>query len=500
MRYVSARAARGRDDPQPFCAILLEGLAPDGGLAVPQAYPRFTPAELAALRPLGYRELAFAVLSRFIDDIPAADLQAHHRPHVHAGDVRQRRDHAARDARAGPPPAARVERPDARVQGHRAAAAGQPVRVRAGARPAARLNILGATSGDTGSSAEYAMRGKRGITVFMLSPQGRMSPFQQAQMFSLADPNIHNLAIDGMFDDCQDIVKAVASDAAFKARYAIGAVNSINWARDRRAGRLLLQGLLRRDARRRASRSTSPCRRAISATSSPAHVAQRDGPADPAADPRHQRERRARRVLPHRPLPAARRSRDARDVVSPSMDISKASNFERFVFDVVGRDPAVAARAVGDSSAPTAASISSRHAALGAASQASGFVSGTQHARRPHRDDPRHRDALRRRHRSAHGRRRQGRPRACATRRAAGLHRDGAAGQVRGDDPRGARARPGAAGRLRRPRVAAAAQHDAARRCRRASRRSSRSTPRLRDRAPRRLPASTSCRRPCATP
>ncbi len=93
------------------------------------------------------------------------------------------------------------------------------------------LNILGATSGDTGSSAEYAMRGKRGIRVFMLSPKGRMSPFQQAQMYSLADPNIHNLAIEGVFDDCQDIVKAVGTDAAFKARYAIGTVNSINWAR-----------------------------------------------------------------------------------------------------------------------------------------------------------------------------------------------------------------------------------------------------------------------------
>src|SRR6185436_19991088 len=93
------------------------------------------------------------------------------------------------------------------------------------------INILGATSGDTGPSAEYAMRGKRGVTVFMLSPKGRMSPFQTAQMFALADANIHNLAIEGTFDDCQDLVKAVTGDAAFKRRYAIGAVNSINWAR-----------------------------------------------------------------------------------------------------------------------------------------------------------------------------------------------------------------------------------------------------------------------------
>src|SRR5690606_39897652 len=92
-------------------------------------------------------------------------------------------------------------------------------------------NILGATSGDTGSAAEYAMRGKNNIRVFMLSPHGKMSPFQKAQMYSLQDPNIHNIAVKGVFDDCQDIVKAVSNDLAFKQRYNIGTVNSINWAR-----------------------------------------------------------------------------------------------------------------------------------------------------------------------------------------------------------------------------------------------------------------------------
>src|SRR5690606_31150480 len=98
-------------------------------------------------------------------------------------------------------------------------------------RRGAELNILGATSGDTGSAAEYAMRGKKGVRVFMTSPHGRMSPFQQAQMFSLQDANIHNIAITGVFDDCQDIVKAVSNDLAFKRKYRIGTVNSINWAR-----------------------------------------------------------------------------------------------------------------------------------------------------------------------------------------------------------------------------------------------------------------------------
>jgi len=99
------------------------------------------------------------------------------------------------------------------------------------ARRGERLNILGATSGDTGSAAEYAMRGKEGVRVFMTSPYGRMSPFQQAQMFSLLDDDIHNIAIHGVFDDCQDLVKAVSADLDFKRKYRVGTVNSINWAR-----------------------------------------------------------------------------------------------------------------------------------------------------------------------------------------------------------------------------------------------------------------------------
>jgi len=107
------------------------------------------------------------------------------------------------------------------------------------------LNILGATSGDTGSAAEYAMRGKRGIRVFMLSPHGKMSSFQRAQMYSLQDPNIFNIAITGMFDDAQDMVKAVSNDHAFKAKYKIGTVQFDQLGARVGAGGVLLQGLLR---------------------------------------------------------------------------------------------------------------------------------------------------------------------------------------------------------------------------------------------------------------
>ncbi len=138
MRYVSTRGAWAVA-PQPFSAILLEGLAPDGGLAVPEAYPRFTPAELEALRPLGYRDLAFAVLSRFIDDIPPRDLRAIiDRTYTRATSSAATTSRRCSTLEPGLSPAARVERPDARVQGHRAAAARQPVRVRAGAPSSAR--------------------------------------------------------------------------------------------------------------------------------------------------------------------------------------------------------------------------------------------------------------------------------------------------------------------------------------------------------------------------
>jgi threonine synthase len=200
------------------------------------------------------------------------------------------------------------------------------------------LNILGATSGDTGSAAEYAMRGRRGIRVFMLSPAGRMSPFQTAQMFSLRDDNIFNIAVDGVFDDCQDMVKAVSGDLAFKARYAIGTVNSINWAR-------VVAQVVYYFKAWFAVTTQGPREVSFSVPSGnfgnvlAGHIARRMG-------------------LPIRRLVVAtnendvldeffrtgiyrpRRTADTFQTSSPSMDISKASNFERFVWDLVGQDTA----------------------------------------------------------------------------------------------------------------------------------------------------------------
>ena len=222
MRYVSTR---GGAQPQRFSDILLEGLAPDGGLYVPESFPA---ADLARWRRLSYPELAFEVLSKFIDDVP--DL----RRIVFATYGQE----VFSDPEITP---VRTLEPGLHLLGlsNGPTLAFKDIALQLLGqlfenvlqKQQRTLDILGATSGDTGSAAEYAMRGKLGIRVFMLSPHGRMSAFQRAQMYSLQDPNIHNLAVKGVFDDCQDLVKQVNADRAFKAKHRIGAVNSINWAR-----------------------------------------------------------------------------------------------------------------------------------------------------------------------------------------------------------------------------------------------------------------------------
>ncbi len=337
MHYLSTRGAWA-DDPQPFCAILLEGLAPDGGLAVPETYPALRSGDLTALRYADYRDLAFAVLSRFIGDIAAPDLKAiidrtYTKEIFGSNDITPvtALEPGVHLLHAANGPTLAFKDIALQLLGNLF----QHVLTQ----QRRRLNILGATSGDTGSSAEYAMRGKRGVAVFMLSPKGRMSPFQTAQMYSLADPNIHNLAIEGVFDECQDIVKAVSADASFKARHAIGTVNSINWARVAAQVVYYFKGYFAV-----AARDGDPVDFAVPSGNFgnilAGHVAKRMG-------------------LPIRRLILATNENDVLDeffrtgryrprasaethaTSSPSMDISKASNFERYVFDIVGRDAAV---------------------------------------------------------------------------------------------------------------------------------------------------------------
>ncbi|RJF72608.1 threonine synthase [Deinococcus cavernae] len=228
MKYVSTRGAANLGQ---FSEVLLMGLAPDGGLAMPEHLPTFSPQELEDLRRLKYADLAFAVMRPFITDIPEADLRRllheTYRPEVfHSPDITP----VTPLGNSGLFLLELSNGPSLAFKDMAMQFLGQVFEYVLEQRDEY-LNILGATSGDTGSAAEYAMLNKPRVNVFMLSPHGRMSAFQQAQMFSLQEPNIFNIAVEGVFDDCQDLVKAVNADAGFKATYRIGAVNSINWAR-----------------------------------------------------------------------------------------------------------------------------------------------------------------------------------------------------------------------------------------------------------------------------
>ena len=377
MLYLSTR---GHPDRKHFCEILLEGLAPDGGLYLPERYPQVEAATLARWRTVfnggaagGYAALAFEVLSLYIDDIPAADLKAlcdkTYTEAVYGSaaivPLKQLEDGFYLEALSNGPTLAFK---DMAMQ-----LLGNLFEYEL-ARRGEELNILGATSGDTGSAAEYAMRGKHGVRVFMLSPHGRMSPFQQAQMFSLMDENIHNIAIEGVFDDCQDIVKNVSNDLAFKRHYKIGTVNSINWAR------LLAQVVYYFAGYFQATTSnhqkvnfTVPSGNFGNVCAG--HVARQMGlPIQTLVVATNEND-----VLDEffrTGVYRVRASADTHETSSPSMDISKASNFERFVFDLLGRDGARVKALFGDALARDGRFDLSADPAFADAATRYGFLSG----------------------------------------------------------------------------------------------------------------------------
>jgi threonine synthase len=342
MLYLSTR---GHSDRKHFCEILLEGLAPDGGLYLPEQYPQVTTEQLSKWRDLPYAELAFEVLSLYIDDIPAEDLRAICRKTYTEEVFGTKEIVPLKPLEDGVWLEALSNGPTLAFKDMAMQLLGNLFEYEL-ARRGEELNILGATSGDTGSAAEYAMKGKKGVRVFMTSPHGRMSPFQQAQMFSLQDANIHNIAIEGVFDDCQDIVKAVSNDLQFKRKYKIGTVNSINWAR------LVAQAVYYFAGYFQATKSNTE---QVSFTVPSGnfgnicagHVARMMGlPIDKLVLATNEND-----VLDEFFRTGVYRVRSGADTFetsSPSMDISKASNFERFVFDLVGRDAARLKRLFGE--------------------------------------------------------------------------------------------------------------------------------------------------------
>lgn len=348
MQYVSTRAtsASASRNPETFSSILLGGLAPDGGLFMPAEYPRVSGEELDAWRRLSYAELAYEILRKFATDIPDADLKAltarTYTPEVYRN---ARADESAKDIT----PLRVLEDEGGRKLILQALSNGPTLAFKdmamqllgnlfeyALAKNDDELNIFGATSGDTGSAAEYAMRGKRGVRVFMLSPANKMSAFQTAQMFSLQDPNIFNIAVEGVFDDCQDMVKAVSNDLAFKARHKIGTVNSINWARVVAQVVYYFRGYL-------AATTSNDQKVSFTVPSGnfgnicAGHIARMMGlPIAKLVVATNEND-----VLDEffrTGVYRVRKSAETFHTSSPSMDISKASNFERFVYDLLGRD------------------------------------------------------------------------------------------------------------------------------------------------------------------
>ncbi len=338
MRYISTR---GQMAPRPFLEILMEGLSPDGGLCVPESIPRLSAAELEAMRTMSYNELAMEVISRFVDDIPREDLRAlidqtYTVEAFGSADITPVTplwdNLSLLELSNGPSLAFK----DVAMQflGHLFAYVLE--------RSGDELNILGATSGDTGGAAIYAMRSKPRIRVLMLSPLGRTSAFQAAQMYSVLDDNIHNIAIRGVFDDCQDIVKDVGEDAEFKARHRIGTVNSINWARVVAQAVYYFKGYF--------AVTSSNAERVNFAVPSgnfgnvyAGWIAKRMGlPIDQLIVATNENDVLHEFFATGRYAP--RGSAQVQPTSSPSMDISKASNFERFVWDMVNQDGATVAQ------------------------------------------------------------------------------------------------------------------------------------------------------------
>lgn len=349
MHYHSTRGyAAHSDSSVSFSEILLGGLAPDGGLYLPKAYPQVTGEELNAWRSLSYADLAFEVLRKFATDIPEADLKAiTHKTYTADVYKNARRDESAQAIT----PLRVLEDKGGRKLVLQALSNGPTLAFKdmamqllgnlfeyALAKNQAELNIFGATSGDTGSAAEYAMRGKQGIRVFMLSPHLKMSAFQTAQMFSLQDPNIFNIAVKGVFDDCQDMVKAVSNDLEFKTRQKIGTVNSINWARVVAQVVYYFRGYL-------AATKHNDERVSFTVPSGnfgnicAGHIARMMGlPIAQLVVATNEND-----VLDEffrTGIYRVRQSAETYHTTSPSMDISKASNFERFIYDLLDGDAA----------------------------------------------------------------------------------------------------------------------------------------------------------------
>lgn len=226
MKYVSTR---GQTPAMAFDDVVLSGLAGDGGLFVPARWPRFSADALRLMRDLDYPALAARIIAAFAaPDLNEAELRRI------TADAYRGFDHPEvaplKPAGEGIFVLELFHGPTLAFKDYALQVLGR-LFDRILSRRGERITLIGATSGDTGSAAIEACRDREAIEIFMLHPKGRVSEVQRRQMTTVRSPNVHNIAIEGTFDDCQALVKAMFSDAPFRDRFRLGAVNSINWAR-----------------------------------------------------------------------------------------------------------------------------------------------------------------------------------------------------------------------------------------------------------------------------
>ena len=332
MRYVSTR---GQAAPRGFAGVLLAGLAEDGGLFVPEAWPHLSAADLRAMRGLPYAELAARVLQPFVEgSIAGADLLAMCREAYGA---------------FGHPAVAPLVQLDTGLWSmelfHGPTLAFKDVAMQllgrlfdhVLARGGQRVTIVGATSGDTGSAAIEACRGRANLDMAMLHPLGRTSAVQRRQMTTVLAPNIANIAVEGTFDDCQDLVKAMFADAPFREALHLSAVNSINWARVAAQIPYYVAAAVALGSPDREVAFSVPTGNFGNVLA--AWAARKIGVPI------------ARLVVASNRNDILARFLDSNDMritgvepsLSPSMDIQVSSNFERLLFELLDRDPAATA-------------------------------------------------------------------------------------------------------------------------------------------------------------
>jgi len=337
MDYISTR---GKDGPLGYEAALLSGLARDGGLYLPTHYPRFSLDEITAMRGLSYAELAGRIMARFTDgEVDEAELAA-----------------MAADAYAAfdDPAVAPLKRLNDDIHvlelfhGPTIAFKDYAMQFLARAfdralqRHDRQAVILGATSGDTGSAALEAFKGRAAIDVFILFPEGRVSPVQQRQMTSVDAPGAHAVAVHGDFDDCQAIVKDLFNDHSFRDSVNLSAVNSINWARLMPQIVYYFSAALGVGAPQQKVAFSVPTGNFGNVFAG--YVAMQMGlPIERLIVASNQND-----ILTRFFEEGAMRRESVNPSLSPSMDIQVSSNFERLLFELLGRDGAKTASVMAD--------------------------------------------------------------------------------------------------------------------------------------------------------